>query len=325
MKKSTAIAVILVFAAAFTLVQRALHAPADNIWPSGAPLVCVVPWRAGGSADTMARHLLKYWEPELGTTITIKNIDGAATLTGTQYFLEQPDDGFTMYIGTQMYLSSCIVLQGADFAMDDFAIINFQQFDPVTIAVRADSPHQSLHDLIADIAQRPGEVKCGLIPGGAPHIASEFLKEKLGLDYQDVTFDSGNAYRTALLGRDVDFILSNANGDRAIRGSVRVLAVGDAERSGIWPEAPTFNEALGIDDFPQFGSARFIAVRSGVREKHRDRFSRLVNSYKRAFENPEYAAFRESVGESEISAYRGPEESSRMNEALHALLELYAP
>ncbi len=325
-KKSTLFVLLILFVGGFTLLHRVLHAPAAaSQWPAGAPLTCVVPWSAGGSADTMARQLCQYWEPELGTNVAIRNIDGAATLTGTKHFLEQPDDGSTIYIGTQMYLSSCILRQDAEFTMDDFAIINFQQFDPVTLAVREDSPYKTLHELIADIATRPGEFKCGLIPGGAPHLASEFLKQKLGLDYQDVPFDSGNAYRTALLGRDVDFIVSTANGDRAIQGGARVLAVGDVKRSGIWPEAPTFNEALGIDDFPQLGSARFIAVRRGVLEKHPARFWRLVETYRDAFEHPEYAAFRESVGESAISAYRGPEASSRMNNGLHLLLELYAP
>ncbi len=273
----------------------------------------------------MARRLVHYWEPELGTRITVKNIDGNATLDGTEYFLEQPDDGSTIYIGTQLYLSSCIILQDAEFTMEDFAIINIQQFDPVTIAVRADSPYATVQDLIRDIKERPGALKCGYVPGGAPHIASEFLRRRLGIDYEAVTFASGNGTRTALLGRDVDFIFSSATGDHAIEAGVHILAIGDTARSLLWPAAPTFNQFLGVTDSPQLGSARFIAVRSSFREKYPERFERLVETYRNAFDNPEYTAFRQSTGEVNISSYWGPEESTRMNNALHILLELYAP
>ena len=324
MKKSVVIAVLAFLVGGFVFFHYGKK-KRDGVekWPAGVDMVCIVPWKAGGSADTMARQLLKYWEPELGTHVTVENRDGKATLAGTEYFLRQPDDGTRVYVGTQMYMSAGVVLQGADYSMDDFEVVNFQQFDPITVAVHADSPFHTFQDLVDEIKKRPGMVKCGLIHGGAPHLGAVVLKEMLGLEYEDVTFDSGNAYRTALLGHQVDFIVSNANGDRAIQGKVRILAVADDKRSGIWPDSPTFNEVLGIGDFPKLGSARFIAVRSGVRQKHPARFDRLVETYKKAFENPEYAAFRQSVGEAEVSAYRGPEESNRMNRELHALLGQY--
>lgn len=324
MKRPIMTAVVLALVGIFIVVQiskKRKDGGAD--WPKGVKLTCVVPWKAGGGADTMARQLFKYWEPELGTNIIVDNREGAATLVGTELFLKQPDDGAYMYIGTQMYMSAGVILQGAKFSMDDFEVINFQQFDPVTIAVHEDSPYQTLNDLINAIKANPGQLKCGLIYGGAPHLGAVVLKEMLGIDYRDVTYDSGNGYRTALLGQHVDFIVSNANGDRSIKGKARVLAIADDNRISIWPDAPTFNEALGVDDFPKLGSARFVAVRSEVKKKHPERFQKLVDSYRKAFENPEYMAFRESVGEAEVSTYRGPDESNRMNKELHALLERY--
>ncbi|MDL2209671.1 tripartite tricarboxylate transporter substrate binding protein [Desulfovibrio sp. OttesenSCG-928-O18] len=295
---------------------------ADN-WPKGKKLTCIVPWKAGGSADTMARQLFKYWEPLLDANIIVSNREGAATLLGTELFLKQPKDGSYMYIGTQMYMSAGVVLQGAKFSMDDFEVINFQQFDPITVAVHEESKYKTFQDLVDDIKARPGEVKCGLIYGGAPHLGAVVLQERLGLNYKDVTYDSGNGYRTALLGKHVDFIMSNANGDRAIKGKARVLAVADDKRSPVWPDAPTFNEVLKINDFPKLGSARFVAVHKEFKAKYPDRFNKLVETYKQAFENPEYVKLRENNGEDAVSSYRGPEESNKMNKALHALLEQY--
>ena len=320
MKKSILIAAALLLLGAMIPGQPAQAA--DN-WPKGKKITCIIPWKAGGSADTMARQLIKFWEPLLGANIIISNREGAATLLGTELFLKQPKDGSCIYIGTQMYLSAGVVLQGAKFSMDDFAVINFQQFDPITIAVHEESAYKTFQDLVDDIKARPGQVKCGLIYGGAPHLGAVVLQEKLGLDYKDVTYDSGNGYRTALLGKHVDFIVSNANGDRAIQGKARVLAVADDQRSSIWPDAPTFNEVLGINDFPKLGSARFVTVHREFKEKYPDRFNKLVETYKKAFEDPEYVKMREASGEAEVSFYRGPEESDKMNKALHALLEQY--
>jgi len=295
---------------------------ADN-WPGGRKITCLVPWQAGGSADTMARQLIKFWEPLLGTNIIISNREGAATLLGTELFLKQPKDGSYIYIGTQMYMSAGVVLQNAKFSMDDFAVINFQQFDPITVAVHEESKYKTFQDLVDDIKARPGQVKCGLIYGGAPHLGALVLKERLGLNYKDVTYDSGNGYRTALLGQHVDFIVSNANGDRAIKGKARVLAVADDQRSVIWPDAPTFNELLKVNDFPKLGSARFVATHSEFKKNYPERFNKLVETYKKAFEDPEYVKLRAANGEDTVSAYRGPEASDKMNKELHSLLVRY--
>lgn len=320
MKKSVIMGIAAVLVGLFSIGQVANAA--DN-WPKGKKITSIVPWKAGGSADTMARQLIKYWEPLLDTNIIVSNREGAATLLGTELFLKQPNDGSNIYIGTQMYMSAGIVLQDAKFSMDDFSVINFQQFDPATIAVHEESKHKTLQDLIDDIKARPGQVKCGLVYGGAPHLAVVALKEKLGLDYKDVTYDSGNGYRTALLGKHVDFVASNANGDRAIKGKARVLAVADTQRSSIWPDAPTFNEVLKINDFPRLGSARFIATHKEFKTKYPERFKKLVDTYKQAFENPEYVKLREANGEDSVSAYHGPEASDKMNKELHDLLVRY--
>jgi tripartite-type tricarboxylate transporter receptor subunit TctC len=321
MKKSflACVAVLLTGLVVFT---NPAQSAADD-WPKGKKLNCIVPFAAGGSADTMARQLFKYWEPLLDTNIIISNRDGAATLLGTELFLNQPKDGSYMLIGTQMYISAGVVLQGAKFSMDDFAVINFQQFDPATVAVLEDSQYKTFQDLIDDIKARPGQVKVGILAGGAPHLAAVVLKERLGLDYREVNYDSGNGYRTALLGKHVDFVMSNANGDRALKGKARILAVADDQRNKIWPDAPTFNEAMGITDFPKLGSARFVAVHKEFKEKYPERFNKLVATYKQAFENPEYVKLRETNGEDSVSSYRGPEESDSMNHELHNLLARY--
>ena len=110
MKKSV---IMGIAAALFGLCSIGQVANAADNWPKGKKITSIVPWKAGGSADTMARQLIKYWEPLLDTNIIVSNREGAATLLGTELFLKQPKDGSNIYIGTQMYMSAGIVLQDA--------------------------------------------------------------------------------------------------------------------------------------------------------------------------------------------------------------------
>ena len=295
---------------------------ADN-WPAGKKITGLVPTAAGGSVDTMARQLIKYWEPLLGTNMVVSNRDGAVMVLGTEIFLKGPKDGSYVYFGTQLYQSAGIVLKGAKYSIDDFAVINFQQFDPMTVAVLEDSKYKTIQDLIDDAKARPGEIKVGVMLGGAPHLGLVVMQEKFGVKFKLVSYDSGNGYRTALLGKHVDFVVSNANGDRAIKGKAKVLAIADTQRSAVWPDAPTFNEILNITDFPRLGSARYVAMHKEFKEKFPDRFNKLVETYKKAFDDPEYVKFRETSGGADVSAFRGPEESDRMNKELHNLLVQY--
>ena len=324
MKKSSLIIIVIALVVAFAAVQfMGKNDKSDSNWPKGQKITIIQPFEAGGSADIMARQLVKYWEPELGTNIIIENRPGATGLVGTELFLKQPDDGSVLLVTTQMYLSAGAVLQGAKFTMEDFDVLNFQQFDPMAISVLEDSPYKTYEDLAQAIKERPNTLTCGFMAGGAPHLGAVVLRERAGLEFKDVTYDSGNAYRTALLGKHVDFIASNVNGDRALKGKARVLGVASNERSSIWPDAPTFNELLKIKDFPQLGSARLIAVPKTLRAKYPERYAKLLATYKKAYENPEYVKFRKDTGEMEVSAYRGPDESNKMNKELHSLLERY--
>lgn len=292
-------------------------------WPKDK-ITVVIPFAAGGSADTMARGLIKYWEQELGVPMVIENREGASSQVGITYYSKLPADGNSILIGTQLYLSSTIALQNADYDIDDFAMINFQQIDPVTITVHNDSPYQTFDDLINAIKENPGQLKFGTIFGGPLHIASEILKEELDLDYKTVFYDSGNAFRTALLGKHVDFIFGQVNGDLALKGNARVLAVA-GERTELWPDSPTFNEVLAKYNkgFPLLGSSRYIAVHSEVKENYPERFEKLVETYKKAFENPEYQEILKNSGELEVSGFYGPEESDRINLEMHELVIKY--
>src|SRR5699024_6304536 len=128
----------------------------DGEWPHSTTTL-IIPFDAGGSLDSMMRVIAQDLEQELGTSIRIDNRPGAATQIGTTQFINQRDDGSVLFAGTHLYLSAGGVLREADCDLDDFAMVNIEQFDPATITVHKDSPYETFEDLIEDVKANPGE------------------------------------------------------------------------------------------------------------------------------------------------------------------------
>ena len=318
MQKKIFVGVICLVLVGFIGFQL-LGKKAGDDWPKGQQLTILVPLAAGGAADNMARQIAHYMEKDLECKIKVENRTGASTQIGTSMFVKQPADGSWMLAGTQMYLSSTIIFQNADYKFEDFQLINMQMIDPTALLVQEDSPYKTFEDLLKVIQEEPGEIKCGTIYGGGPHLLMEILKKKMNLDYKTITYDSGPAYRTALLGSHIDFVAANAAGALALKGKARPIVVSGDKRCALFEEIPTFNEILKKHNqsLPMLGATRYFAVHADVKKNYPERFNKLVAAYERAFNNPEYQEFIKKSGEGVISFYFGPDESQKINRELH--------
>lgn len=285
----------------------------------------ILPFDAGGSLDSMMRVLTKSLEPELDTNFKIDNRPGAATQVGTTAFVNQKDDGSVLFGGTQLYLSASIVLQDADYDIDDFAMVNIEQFDPATVTVHKDSQFETFEELIDYAKENPGELSYSTVHGGPLHLTGVLLEEKLDTTFKPVFYEGGGEMRNALLGQHVDFMIGNALGDSAIADNVRVLAVESEDKMELWPDAEPINDVLAEYDteVPLLGSVRFLATHASFKEEHPEQFQILVDAYENAFNSDDYQAYIKENNAEEISDFRGPEESDELNKELHDLLKEY--
>jgi len=298
-------------------------AQADE-WPT-RPITFIVPFNAGGSADTMARGLASFLGSELDIPIKVIDRPGASSMVGTLAFLSQKDDGYTVFVGTQPYISNSIIFHGAKYKLDDFDFINIEQIDPCTVAVHADSPHKKLSELIEAIKASPGKLSIGTIFGGSPYLAYMILSEKLNLNVRIVTYEGGGPYRTALLGKHVDFVCGTAAGDQVMKPNARILALFDDEPFKGWPEAELVNEVLrpyGVK-VPNIASVRFVAVHKNFKTKHPERYEKLVETYKKVYKSKVYQRFIKKIGNADVSRWMGPEKANAYMKEFHALTLQY--
>ncbi len=277
------------------------------------PVTIVVGFGVGGSSDRMARSMSNYIAAELGQPVQVINRPGAGTLLASNYVLNQPHDGYTIYAsGFSPYLSNTILEGNADYTIEDFAYLNFQWFDEDIIALNKDSKYKDLPELLEAIRDRPKTVRAAVVSGSGGHLMAKLLLEVNGIPQENlnlVTYNSGGLARAAVAGGVVDYIVISAEGTETIREYVRPLAIVSDQRNPEW-DAPTLNEALepmgtSVPILP--GSIRGFAMTAEFKRNYPERFNKVANAFKKALENEELVKNleRSSIG----SRWTGPEQS----------------
>jgi tripartite-type tricarboxylate transporter receptor subunit TctC len=295
-------------------------------WPR-RPITIVVPFDTGGSVDRLARGLAEYMPKQLGRPITVVDRPGAGGQVGTTWFLQQPDDGYTLMVTPATpYLPVNILVTHAKYTMDDFAFINAQWADYTVLAVPKDRPWQTLGELIDAIKAKPGKISVSVTFGSVGQITTMMLLDALGLKpdaVRVVTFDGGGATRTALAGGQVDFSIEQGEGADTIKDMVRPLAVFLDHRVAMF-DAPPINEALkpyNITVPILNGSIRVLAAPVGFKTKHPKEFDTLVTAYRKTLEMPEFKAWlaQNQMGDD----WTGPDKATEMLKTNFEVLRKY--
>jgi tripartite-type tricarboxylate transporter receptor subunit TctC len=135
--------------------------------------------------------------------------------------------------------------------LTEFTFVSNAISSPTVLVVRADSPHRSIQDLIADAKKkRPGKLNYG--SGGigtSPHLACASFEAVAGLKAVHVPLRGSVEIAPSLLRGDTDFAFSVSGTaiPQVKAGKVRALAVSSAHRLRDFPDVPTLAEALKND------------------------------------------------------------------------------
>lgn len=242
-----------------------LAAELPSSFPS-RPISLIVPWPAGGATDITMRILADLVARQLGQPVVVENRPGAAgTLVGPALRSAAPD-GYT--IG-QLPLTLYRFPFQQKVAWDPLRdIVPVIQISGVTfgIVVPADSPFQSLADLIAWARAQPKRLTVGSTGiGTTAHLAMEEIMALEGVSYIHVPYKGTADQMLAIAGAQIMAgVNSTGFAPWVEKGQMRLLATFNATRNPRWPAAPTMRE-LG---YPQavYTSPWGLAVPRGVDE-----------------------------------------------------------
>ena len=231
----------LALAAAAPLARPAL---AQSGFPN-RPIRLLVPWPAGGSADTQFRMLGDLASRSLGQPIVVENRPGASGTLGAQAVKDARPDGYTL---TQMPISVFRLPHMMDRPnfdpLKDFTYVIHLTGYLFGVVVRADSPWRTWQEFLAHAKANPGKVSYGTPGVGSTlHITMERIAEAQGIEFLHVPFRGGADTSQALLSGAIDAQADSTGWAPLVDdGKFRLLVTWGAERARRYPEVPTLRE-----------------------------------------------------------------------------------
>ncbi|MEH6724902.1 MAG: tripartite tricarboxylate transporter substrate-binding protein [Hyphomicrobiales bacterium] len=296
-------------------VTAALATPAvlraQEAYPS-RPINMVVPFDTGGYNDRLARAFAPFLQETIGQPIVIVNRGGAGAMLGHTYFMQQPDDGYTVLCTSAApYIPLNILTQNAQFKIDDFSMINLPSRDYTLMATSADSGIENVEQVIEQLRADAGALSIGIQPASADLVNMMLFADANGIDRTGlrlVTFDGGGPTRNAAAGGVVDIGMVGGQGFIPLAEKIRPLVVfDDAPRDG-W-DAPVVTDVSGSDAQFVSGSQRGWAVHSTFIAKHPDRYAILLNAIEETTKDPK--VIESLKGQKLATDWFGPDVSNK--------------
>lgn len=231
------------------LGAAASGALAQANWPT-KPLHFAIPMAPGTGVDVLARAFADVLSKDLGQSIVVENKPGANGMIAVNYLMQQPADGYTMFMAGVSNMS---------WNQHLYSSINYDSLkDFEGVAVFADTPFISvvspklgvktlaeLRELVSKSPDKYSFASAGI--GNSTHLASELIMKRTGLRMVHIPFN-GAAGSASVVAGDTAFYTTVPGGIAPLvqSGKVMPLAVTGNERLKAFPDVPTYKE-LGYD------------------------------------------------------------------------------
>jgi tripartite-type tricarboxylate transporter receptor subunit TctC len=217
------------------------------------PVRVIVAFPPGGSIDTVARLTGQRLAESLGQSFVIDNRAGAAGIIGTEAVVRAPPDGYTLLMGSASAITSApsVYAKLPYDPLRDLAPIVLVANQPNVLIVHPSVPARSVKEFIALARANPGKLNYGSSGIGATqHMSAELFAMMTGTQIVHVPYKGGPPAMADLLGGQIDFMFDTAPSSVPMvkAGKVRALAVTSRERSKVFPDLPTMDEA-GLKGF----------------------------------------------------------------------------
>jgi tripartite-type tricarboxylate transporter receptor subunit TctC len=221
----------------------------------------VVPFPAGGSADTLCRLVGDKLGAAWGQTVIIDNRAGAGGNVGAEIAYRAEPDGYTLLCSPPGPLSiNHNLYRTLPYDWSKFVPITVLAVVPNVITARADLPANSAQELVAYAKANPGKVTYASQGNGSTsHLSAQMLATMAGIDMVHVPYKGeGPALIDITAGR-VDIFVGNIAAALRFEKArqVKFLGVTSRTRSPVAPDVPSAPE-IGLPDL--IASAWFALV-----------------------------------------------------------------
>jgi len=210
------------------------------------PIRMIIPFPPGGSNDVVGRAIGQQLAERLGQGVVIDNRGGAGGVIGTNEAAKSAPDGYTLLLISTAFPTSIAFNRLPQDAMKSFAPVAMLGSGPALLVVPANSPANSVRDLLNQVKQKPGELNAAAAGiGSFQHMATELFRLQSKTDFVIVQYKGGGPALTDTIGGQVQFNLGSLVQmvPHVRSGKLKALGVSSAKRVPAMPEVPTIAEA----------------------------------------------------------------------------------
>ena len=239
-------------AAATAVLVAGVQGASAQAFPS-RPITLIVPFAAGGAADTTGRILADGMGRVLGQTIVVENIGGAGGAIGVTRVKNAASDGYTIGLGHTGTQAAAVTTTPKiqHNPRTDFAYLGLVASTPNIIFVRKDFPANDLKEFIAKAREMQDKLTFGHSGNGAAsHMTCLHFFGIIGVKPTYVPYrgfgQTVNDIVSAKIDGSCDLVASVSGHVQG--GSVRALVVAASTRAEAVPAVPSAVEA-GLAEF----------------------------------------------------------------------------
>ena len=268
------------------------------------PIRFVVPFTAGGGADTMARIVATRAGERMGQQLVVENRGAAGGTVGTGLAAKAAPDGYTLLLTAANIAAAVSLFDKLSFdPLKDFTAVTLLAKTPSILAVHPSLPVRSVKELITLAKSHPGKINYAGGVGSLLHLDVEYFKAIAKIDLVQVPYNGSGPSMIGVLSGEASVVMAPTTLvlPHAQSGRLRSLAITSSQRFPSLPALPTVAES----GLPGFNTHQWygILVPAGTPEAI---VTRLNSEFVRVMQMPEVTS--RMISEASIPLGTTPEE-----------------
>jgi tripartite-type tricarboxylate transporter receptor subunit TctC len=246
------------------------------------PVRLIVPYTAGGGADSTTRLVAVRVTEQLGQQIVIENRGGGGGNIGAGIAAKSPPDGYTLLLASAALSASVSIFDKLPFVLSDFTAVSLLSKTPSLLAVHPSLPVKSVQELIKLARARPGQINyAGGDVASLLHLDVEYFKSMAKINLVRVPYNGSGPSLIAALAGEASVIMAPALlvVPHTRTGKLRALALTSAQRAPALPDLPTVTESglPGFEAQQWYGVLAPAGVPDAILNRLNVEFGKAVN------------------------------------------------
>jgi tripartite-type tricarboxylate transporter receptor subunit TctC len=224
------------------------------------PIRLLIPFPAGGAADTIGRSMGAQLSAQLGQTIVVDNRPGAGGRLAHEMLAKAEPDGYTLLVG--MVGPVCIspsLISRLPYNPDRDLLPITRVAEVINVmVVHPRTGVKTVKEFVPWAKAYQGDIRFGSSGTGQPdHLAAELFQRMAGIKMLHVPYKGGGPALIDLLAGDLQVMFPTyvVAAPHANAGRLRIIAVVSPKRQPLLPDLPAVSESV-----PGFGLTNWNAI-----------------------------------------------------------------